>query len=361
MSPLYERSKLNFDGDVITSVKIRWGAESRPMWKTLENLPLQAAIKWCDRFSPFEAIAAEWAYARCFETMFGIDVPTRANDLRSVYAEVQRLLWAFEYCGNLFHAFGDEIRYQQFLRLREQVLEGQEILTGARVLPQILCIGGIGRDLSVGEKKKLKNIVRQLEYEMRLFFKDISGDHFVIGRLAGLMVLSERSARMLSVLGVLGQASGVAHDLRVDSPYGSYKHFAVQLFDPERSVDWFDNLPNAPVHGDGLNRLRSVFFQIRQSLNMVDHFLDNLKEGPVRAELGDLPDIQPGVWIQGVEAGSGPLYCIVNEGQVRLTSHSMRMVSVVEHLLTGARADDFELAFASLGIDFMQADLCGSR
>jgi formate hydrogenlyase subunit 5 len=360
LSPLSNRTKLNFDGDYVTSVNIKWGGENRPLWQTLEKLPMQAAVKWCDRFSPFEAIAAEWAYARCFESMFALDIPPRAQDLRSVYAEVQRLLWAFQYCGVLFKSLGDEIRNQQFMRLREQVLEGQEILTGSRILPQILCIGGIERDLSVGERKKLKNLVRNLEYEMRLFFKDLRGDQFIMGRLAGLMVTSDRTTRRLSILGVLGQASGAANDLRIDSPYGSYKRVTLQIFDSERTVDWFDNLLMAPTKGDGLNRLRSVFFQIRQSLNIVDVLLDTLQEGPIRLELGELPEIQPGVWIQGIEGGSGPIFCIVNEGKIRFSSHSMRMVGVVERLLRGVRADDFELAFASLGIDFMQADLCGN-
>jgi Ni,Fe-hydrogenase III large subunit len=360
LSPLFERARLAFDGDSVTSVQIHWGEEDRPLWKVLQNLPLHAAVKWCDRFSPFEAVAAEWAFAECFEAMFGLAVPDRAQDLRSVYAEVQRLLWSFEYCGNLFRALGDDIRYQQFSRLREQVLEGQEILTGARVLPQIFCIGGVERDLSVGEKKKLKNLIRNLEYEMRLFFKDLPGDQFIMGRLSGLMVLSERTSRILSVLGAFGQASGVAHDLRLDSPYGSYPRASVQIFDPERTVDWFDRATLLPVKGDGLNRLRSVFFQIRQSLNIIDGILDQLRESPVRLELGEAPPVQPGFWIKGVEGGSGPLYCMIGGGNIRFFSHSMRMVKVIEGLLTGCRADDFELAFASLGVDFAQADLCGN-
>jgi len=342
----------------VTSVHIQWGAENRPLWKTLENLPLHAAIKWCDRFSPFEAVAAEWAFAGCFESMFGVEPPPRAQDLRTVYSEIQRLLWSFHYCAQMFQALGDDIRTQQFLRLREQVFEGQEILTGARVLPQILCIGGIERDLSVGEKKKLKNLLQSLEQEMRLFFKDLPEDQFVMGRLSGLLVISERSAKTLSLLGVLGQASGVSHDLRLDFPYGSYKRAAIQTFDTERTVDWFDQLLVPAVKGDGLNRLRSVFFQIQQSLAVIYRLLDNLQEGPVKLELGELPEIQPGVWIRGVEGGSGPLYCVVNEGQVRFTSHSMRMVHIIEALLKGIRTDDFELAFASMGIDLMQADLC---
>ena len=354
------RMRFSFDGDRINSASIKWGAENRPLWATLDKLPLQAAVKWVDRFSPFEAIAVEWTFSQCFEEMFGIEIPARAQDLRTIYSEVQRLLWAFHYCANLFKTLGDEIRYQQFLRLREQVLEGQEILTGSRVLPQILCIGGIERDLSVGEKKKLKTLVRNIEYEMRLFFKDLPGDQFVMGRLAGLLVISERTARRLSILGGLGQASGAANDLRVDSPYGSYKRVTLQIFDSERTVDWFDNLLMRPTKGDGLNRLRSVFFQIRQSLNIIDVILDTLKEGEVRLELGEMPEVQPGVWIKGVEGGSGPIFCIVNEGKIRFSSHSIRMVGIVEHLLKGSRADDWELSIASLAIDFMQADLCGS-
>jgi hypothetical protein len=92
----------------------------------------------------------------------------------------------------------------------------------------------------------------------------------------------------------------------------------------------------------------------------VDKILDQMKDGPVQVEAAQALKLQPGIWIQGVEGGSGPLYALVKDGQVRFSSHSMRLVKVLETLLVGLKADEADLAMASLGIDFMQADLCGS-
>lgn len=357
---LEKRTALKFDGDRIEQASIRWGANDRPLWKTLESLDLAVAVKWADRFSAYEAISAEWCMAGAIEKANNIICPPRAEFLRTIYAEIQRLLWCFQYLGKIFKILGDEIRYQQCLKLREQIFECQEVLTGSRILPQIFCIGGLERDLSIGEKRKLKALLRTIEYEFRIYFRDLSNDLMLMTRMKGLLPISKKTAVAFSIFGPAGQASGATHDLRSASPYGVYDKFTLTSFDRSRTVDWFSESVVRSERGDGLSRMRSVFFQIRQSLGVVDSALEQIAEGPIVTKFDTVLKMKSGIWIFGVESGSGPAYGMFNDGKIRIMSHSLRMTHFLEKLLLGLYADDFELAAASLGIDFSQADLCGS-
>ncbi|MGE3973493.1 MAG: hypothetical protein AB7F59_03095 [Bdellovibrionales bacterium] len=357
---LNERSEITYNGDRIKSVEISWGSENRPLWKTLDRMPIAMSVKWADRFSPFEAISSEWVLAAALEKAHKIQVPERAEYLRTIYAEVQRLAWCFQYLIRIFKAIDDPIRTQQLYRLREQIFEGQEFLTGSRILPQTFCIGGIDRDLSIGERKKMKSLIRNLEYELRLYFKDLSRDQLVLQRLVGLLPLTQEQAVAYAFLGPLGQASGLKHDLRIHAPYGVYDKCDLHYFDYQSTTDWFEAKMFREVQGDGVTRVRSVFFQIRQSLEILEFCLDKIVEGPVRVDVDPKLVAPAGYWNVGVESGSGPLYGTSCENQLRLTSHSMRMVGIVEKLCVDLYVDDYELAVASLGIEFGQSDLCGS-
>src|SRR5687768_16752419 len=165
-----QRFDIHYRENATSSVKINWGFEDRPLWRVLDKLQLGMAIKWVDRFSPFEAIACEWAVASSLERALKIEVPERAEHLRAIYLEIQRTLWSFDYYANIFRVIGDDIRFEEALRLREMVFEIQETLTGNRVLPQIITLGGLDRDLSLGESKKLKGIFQTLGESFNSFF-----------------------------------------------------------------------------------------------------------------------------------------------------------------------------------------------
>ncbi len=105
-----DRMHLTYSAHRITGVDIRWGLSNRPLWKTLEELHPSVAVKWVDRFSAFEAIAAEWVLAATFESAFKVEVPDRAQALRSIYLELQRVFWGFNYISEMFDALGDETR-----------------------------------------------------------------------------------------------------------------------------------------------------------------------------------------------------------------------------------------------------------
>lgn len=355
-----DRFKVELDGDRIKKINLVWGIEDRPLWKTIETIDPKVSVKWVDRLSSFESIASEWVVAGLLESKEKIKTPERALFLRILFSETQRLLWSYNYLAQIFKSLEDHTRYQVLLRLRELVFETQELLTGSRILPQILCIGGIERDLTIGERKKIKNLLIQLEHEFRFIVRDITNDQLVVKRLSGFLTLDESLTRRFFISGPIGQASGYQQDLRTEFYRKLSPQLEVEVFDSKKTVDWFSEDGVSSQKGDGLSRLRSVMFQIRQSLNLIDTLLDVLPEGDIKSSA--VPEhIQLDSYaIFEVEGASGVFTGILKNNTIRILTPSMRMRYIFEDLLPGLYEEDLNLAIASLAIDFGQADLCGS-
>jgi Ni,Fe-hydrogenase III large subunit len=205
-------------------------------------------------------------------------------------------------------------------------------------------IGGLERDLSLGESKKLRATIHQVSDAFRFFFGEVTGDPLIARRLANVLPISADKAWKISLRGPLGQASGVMQDARVKDPIGIYAQYGIHYFE-------------GPHDGDALSRLRAVQFQVGQSLKLLALFLSSVPEGLYQTVIdGEIvvPEVQ--CW-SVIEAGPGPMYAFVRGKEVRLCGHSSRLKGTVERLLIGLDSDDFELGLASLGMDFSQADL----
>ncbi|HEX4923918.1 MAG TPA: hypothetical protein VFV50_07525 [Bdellovibrionales bacterium] len=339
-----QRLEIHSHEHKISSLTINWGLERRPLWAVMESLPLNALIKWVDRFAPFEAVASEWAVVEAIETGLKLQVPGRVQSLRAIYLEIQRVLWSFDYFAGIFRAIEDTVRLEEALRLREMVFEIQETLTGNRVLPQILRVGGIERDLSLGESKKLRTTIQQLSDTFRFYFGDVAEDPLILRRLRGVLPITKERAAAISLRGPLGHASGILEDARVRDPIGIYSTYGIHCYD-------------GPALGDALTRFKSVQFQVSQSLKLLALFLAAIQDGEWRIKVPADAKIPSGAWLTVVEAGPGPMYALVRNGEIRLAGHSTRMRGSIRELLLGLDSDDFELGLASLSVDFAQADI----
>lgn len=339
-----QRLELHSHEHKISSLKINWGLEKRPLWAVMESLPLNAMIKWVDRFAPFEAIASEWAVVEAIETGLKLQVPGRVQSMRAIYLEIQRVLWSFDYFTGIFKAIDDSVRFEEAMRLREMVFEIQETLTGNRVLPQILRVGGIERDLSLGESKKLRTTIQQLSDTFRFFFGEVAEDPLIMRRLQGVLPIPKEKAIEISLRGPLGHASGVLEDARVRDPIGIYSTYGIHCYE------------GAPT-GDALARFKSVQFQVAQSLKLLALFLAAIQDGEWHIKVPADSKIPDGAWLTVVEAGPGPMYALVRNREIRLSGHSTRMRGSLAGLLLGLDSDDFELGLASLAVDFAQADI----
>lgn len=339
--------ELNIDSERVDRVRFAWGREFKPLFESLRDLPPDPMIKWVSRTSSYEGFACEWALAQAFEEAAKIQVPTRGQSIRGLLAELQRILWGFHFLSSIFRAIGDVPRVEQALRLREFLFQALEIFTGSRVLPQTVVVGGVSRDLSVGDIKKFREVLKNVEFEMRLFFRDLSDELLFQRRLKGILHLSAERLSGLGWEGPVLQASGLDQDCRSREPYSVYSELNIKRFVP-------GNEGNSSC--DALARFQAVLFQIRQSVNISYHLIVNFPDGEFRTQV---PTLNPQK-LSGrgkVEGATGSVQAILKEGKVKILTNSMRVRPHLENILEGVHFDDFDLALASLGFSFEEADL----
>lgn len=338
---------LKYRGHSVEAVKFPWGLEQRPLFETVHKMHPSVAVKWVDRFSAVEAIFCEWSLTLAFEKAYHIQPNQRTESLRTLHAEIQRMVWLTNFLIRIFRALRDEIRLEQAFYLREAFFQIQELFCGSRVLPQIFTLGGLERDLSLGEIKKLRELCTIVEQDFESFFSQIEDDKDFLQRLSGVLVLDPTWIEKYHLGGPVARAAGYLWDDRQLCDYGIYKELEWR-----KRSDFFPELES-----DALGRLRACLFEVTQSLYLLKQILTSLPSGSVLPTWKDFGPLPEGVFWGMVEGGSGKIFAGVSQKEIQITSPSRRIGRSIEKIVQGLTVDDFELGLASLGYEFSEGDL----
>jgi len=335
-----------YEGDIIKKVTVRRGVERRPIWDALTAIEISRAIGWADRFDGHCSIAAEWAVALALESAFGVKVSPRNQFVRTLHAEINRLVFLTTYLARIAGAVRQYGLREEVLLLREQVFSLTEELLGARVLPNAFVLGGSLRPVTVGETQKVRTFVKgwRFQWERWLGFFN---DPILFSRLEGLLVINPEVIEKLGWYGFVGKASGLGYDARKHRPYGAYPHLEFSI--PEFSK------------GDAWTRAQVVIQEVKLTLQLIE---------AISKELGitdeGLPNTsglkaEDGFYRGTVESAKGPFTSavVIKENKIeaiRIFSPGQRAWRNFDSLLSGLRSDDLELAIASLGLDPQEAE-----
>ncbi len=336
-------AQIIFDGDLVSSAKVNRGFNVRPLWQMVEGLPPEQMIIWVDRFDSLCPIASEWALAQALENAAGITPDKRSLFLRTVLCELNRLIWLTTYLGRMIKSLGQNSISEQVYALRESVFQMQEEVTGGRILPQALNMGGCRRSLALGDIQKLKHFIEDFKIRWNNWFGLIDGDPLFIERLTGLLPISIEVIRQFGWWGIVGKASGYKYDSRKHRPHGAYPYLNFEL------------VARAQAQGDALSRFMVVVEEVELSLRLIVDALKIIPED-LHSKTKE-QNFNPGFYFGTAESAKGPVIGFIevaNSGRVctvRLFSAGQRVWSKIDGLFRGIRTDDFEPAFYSLGLD----------
>lgn len=336
-------SHIEFDRDLIKYTSIKRGAHNRPLWSALERLTVDEMIFWVDRFDSLCPIACEWALAQALEDAAGIEVPQRKEFVRTILCELNRLIWLTTYLSGIMKAIGPNSLKEKILILRESVFSLQEELTGGRVLPGAFKLGGTRRILAMGDVGKLKTFVNQWNEQWSQWKNLVGKDPILEDRLRGLLPISKKVIRKLSWWGIVGKAAGYGYDSRIHRPHGAYPFLDVK--------------PPVNTASDGWSRYQVALSEVDLSIDLLNQLLakipEQTKEQPQSTKA---PVLSDGFYRGTSESAKGPIISSVEVGKkgkvltVRLFATAQRVWPVLDPLFSGILAEDFHLAFASLGV-----------
>jgi NADH-quinone oxidoreductase subunit D len=274
------RLRLTLDGEQIIDADMVMGYLHRSMEKLAEERTYTQNIPFTDRTDYLAAMTGNLAYVIAVEKLMNIEVPERAQFLRTIMAELQRIASHSMAIGIFANDCGAwQTPVMHMFRDREKILDLFEMACGARLTLNYMRIGGVSRDIPdewmPQAHKLLKDLPKRFaEYEDLLLSNEI-----IVARSRGVGVLTPEQAIAHSVSGPMLRGSGVAWDVRKADPYAAY-----DKLDFEIAVG---------TNGDCYDRFVIRLAELRQSLHILEQALDMMPSGPVHERLGT-STVQPG-------------------------------------------------------------------
>lgn len=277
MGPLHITSdepghfRLFVEGDQIVDADYRMFYVHRGMEKVAEARMNYDAVPFlADRICGICGCAHSVAYAQSIENAQGIVVPKRAQALRSIVLEMERLHSHLLNLGLVCHFCGFDTGFMQFFRIREKAMDLAEMITGARKTYGLNLIGGVRRDLLADQETTTVKTLAILKKEGSALVDALLNTPNFEDRTAGIGILDPQVARDYSPVGPTVRGSGFARDTRADHPFAGY----TLLDAPVRTHDGCD------VKSRTLVRVEEFY----DSIDMMQTWLENMPGGPVLNE-----------------------------------------------------------------------------
>lgn len=261
---------LTLDGETVVKCIPDIGYLHRGMEKLAEHRTYLQNITLTDRLDYVAAMSNNIGYCVAVESLFGIDIPIRAEYIRTILAELSRisnhLLWLATHALDI----GAMTVFLYCFRERETILDLFEQLTGARLTVSFPRIGGVRNDLPEGWLDTLRNFTEEFPSRIKEYETLIDQNRIWLNRTKGIGYISAQDAINWGLSGPTLRGSGVDFDVRRAMPYGVYD-----------KVQWKVPLGK---NGDVYDRYRCRMEEMRQSNSIIKQCADIIPSGPILVE-----------------------------------------------------------------------------
>ena len=277
-------------------------------------------------------------YCQATEKAAGIQVPRRAEFIRTIMLELERIHSHLLWLGIAGHILGFDTVLMQTWRIREPVMWLSEELSGNRKTYGMAAVGGVRRDIPREKIPKILEVVAEVEKEVLAVRKAIAGDTTLHARAKDVGVLTEDWAKQICAVGPPARASGLHIDSRLDHPYAAYDEVPPQLCVQDGCDSWA--------------RVLVRMDELADSIRIVREALKVMPDGPVMAEVAEIPEGRVG--ISAVEAPRGEAIHFVMTGGVnrpyrwRVRAPTYPNLQAVPAMVQGQTIADVPIIIGSL-------------
>ncbi|TRY25726.1 NADH-quinone oxidoreductase subunit D [Brevibacillus sp. LEMMJ03] len=343
------RLVVKIDGETIKEATPVMGYLHRGTEKLAENLTYTQIIPYTDRMDYVSAMTNNYVLCHAVETMMGVEVPERAQFLRLIAMELNRVASHLVWWGTYLLDIGAMGPFLYAFRDRESILDLFNELCGARMTFNYMRIGGVKWDAPPGWIDKVKEFVQYMKKELNNYHKLVTGNEIFINRLRGIGKFDQKTALDYSLSGVMLRSTGVKWDLRKDEPYCIYDRFE------------FD-VPTA-TEGDCLARYHLRMAEIEQSLRILEQALDQFpSEGEVMGKVPRVIRPPAGEAYVRIESPRGEIGCyIASTGKdkpwrLKFRRPSFHNLQILPKLLEGENIANMVAVLGSIDIVLGEVD-----
>jgi NADH-quinone oxidoreductase subunit D len=254
------------EGEVVRDLKPIIGYVHTGIEKTAEDKAYWKAIPVVERMDYLAYYFNAMAFCGAVETILDLEVPPRAQYLRVIHMELNRIMSHLVWLGTTALDLGAISMFWYCFRDREQILDLFEMSSGQRMHTRYIQVGGVFEDIPVGWEKKVRAFCAQMPARVDQFQALLRKNEIALQRLRDVGIVDEQTLLDLGVTGPLLRATGNPWDLRKAEPYCSYDHFEFKI----------------PVGttGDNWDRMVVRMLEMKECVRIVEQALNGLPEGP---------------------------------------------------------------------------------
>ncbi len=367
------RVVLELDGERVVKATPDLGYLHRGVEKLAEGLAYMQIIPHTDRLDYVCSMTNNYAYVRAVEKLLNLTVPERAEYVRTIVAEMQRIIGHLFWLGTQALDIGAMTVFFWTFREREVLLDMFEKLCGARLTLNYYRIGGVDSDFTPDLVQRMNAFLDTFQDHIKEYDSLIANNRIWVGRTKDVAVISAEDAINFGLTGPPLRGSGVNYDVRKLEPYGAYG-----------KVEW-----EVPVgkRGDTYDRYWVRMEEMRQSARIIRQCLAQMPQGPI---IADAPQIIPPpkanvmrdmeslihhfiIFTQGFKPPKGETYCateapkgelgffIISDGSPRPYRMKIRAPSFVhmgafDHMARGYLISDIITIFGTYDIVMGECD-----
>lgn len=337
---------LRTDGEVIYGCRPDVGFLHRGLEKIAEKVSYPQFMPYTDRIDYLAAMNCNFGYALGVERLAGIEVPARAEYIRVLVVELNRIISHLISVGTFALDMGAVTPFTHALREREWVNDLLEELCGARLTYNYMRFGGVSFDMPTGFLERVGNFLDYFEPRLDQFNRLISNNKIFKERLSGVAVISREDALDYGLVGPNLRASGVDWDLRRDEPYSIYPELKFEVVKP----------PSHTELGDCYSRYWVRILEMVESTRIVRQCVSKMPNDSYWNRSKKKLKPPPGEIYVRTEAPRGELgFYLISRGEdrpyrLKIRTGSFSAMSIVEKIAPGLMVSDLVTLIASLDL-----------
>lgn len=341
------RLRTALDGETVKKVDPVCGYIHRGIEKMNESLTYPQTLALTDRLDYLSAHQSRHALCMCIEKAAGIEISERAQYIRTIMDELQRIDSHLLFYSCLVLDMGGFTPFFYGFREREMVLDIFEETTGGRLIQNYNMIGGVQADLHPDFQKKVKEFIKHMRGIIHEYHEIFTGNVIATTRLKGVGVLSREDAISYATTGGTGRASGWSNDVRKHHPYAMY--------------DKVDFKEIVYTEGDSFARYMVRMDEIMESMHIIEQLIDNIPEGEYRVKTKPIIRIPEGNYSASVESSRGEFGVFLESHgdkspyRLHYRSTGLPLVHALDSVCRGEKLADLIAIGASM--DFVIPDI----
>ncbi len=342
------RIVLKLDGEVIKDIVPVCGYIHRGMEKMFENRRYDQIIPFTDRTDYLSAVNNNFAYVIAVEKLMGVVPPPRAEYMRVILAELNRIMSHLLWLSAFGMDMGAFTPLLYLFREREEVIAMIEMMTGNRLTHNALRIGGFKYDMPPEFFRKLKAFNGHFNDKIQEYETLLINNVIFKSRTVGVGSISRENAISFGFTGPTLRGSDAKIDVRRDVPYSIYPQLDFEI-------------PSGK-NGDTWDRCKVRMDEMRQSVRILNQAMQNIPEGDILTKIPKIIRPAKGEYYAAVEGPRGEVgFYIVSDGtdkpyRVKMRVPSFSNLSGLRDMIIGLKIADIVAVMGSLDLVIPEID-----